>query len=193
MHITRLHKILVLVIALATPWQYLYAENIGWKDSLNVLPPYCKDRAKSGSAGQKAPARYAALGGVWIHMHHYCAGIYAEYMANSTPENREKNIWLTDVITQMQYVGNHCSTRCVLYPELHTRWGWALGEIDQVGEAVKHYQLPIKSKPRYALAYARLSDLYLKLNQHDEARKILEQGRKVNPKSKMLQRKLNDL
>ena len=90
----------------------------------------------------------------------------------------------------MKYVGNHCDKGCVLYPELHTRMGWAYGEQGQITEAIEHFILAIKAKPDYALAYARLSDLYIKYKQRDEAKKILEAGLKAKPGSRSLKRRL---
>jgi tetratricopeptide (TPR) repeat protein len=68
-----------------------------------------------------------------------------------------------------------------------------LSELGQVGEAVQHYQLAIKAKRNYTPAYARLSELYLKSNQVDEARKILESGLKAKPNSSALKRRLKKL
>ena len=93
----------------------------------------------------------------------------------------------------MAYVSRHCSTNCALYPELHTRWGWALGESGQHGEAIGHFQKAIKAKPKYVPAYAKLADVYVDIKQPEEARKILEQGLKAKPGSRMLQRRLKEL
>jgi tetratricopeptide (TPR) repeat protein len=93
----------------------------------------------------------------------------------------------------MKYVSGACNTGCVIYPELHTRWGWALGEQGQTAEAIRHYQLAIKAKPNYALAYARLSELYIEIDQPEEARKILESGLKASPNSRSLKRRLEKL
>jgi tetratricopeptide (TPR) repeat protein len=68
-----------------------------------------------------------------------------------------------------------------------------LGEQGQLGDAIQHYQLAIKAKPKYALAYAQLSDLYVKNKQLDEARKVLESGLKAKPGSHMLQKRLQKL
>jgi tetratricopeptide (TPR) repeat protein len=93
----------------------------------------------------------------------------------------------------MSYVSSACNTRHVLYPELHTRWGWALSELGQTAEAVQHYQLALKAKRNYTLAYIRLSELYLKANQPDEARKILESGLQAKPNSNALKKRLKKL
>jgi tetratricopeptide (TPR) repeat protein len=161
-----------------------------WRQNTTFLPQYCKDRARGMSAFEKWRGTF---GDAFQHIHHYCTGIYAENMAKSTVGSQGRDNWLGEVIHQMNYVSSHCRSGCVIYPELHTRWGWALGESGQVGEAIKHYQLAIQAKPNYTPAYAKLSDLYLSIDQQDQARSILEQGLQAVPKSSMLKRRLNNL
>jgi tetratricopeptide (TPR) repeat protein len=100
---------------------------------------------------------------------------------------------LRAAIGEMAYVARHCSVNCSLYPELQSRWGWALAADGQPSEAISHFQLAIRAKPKYIPAYAKLSDLYLDIGQPDEARKVLDEGLKVKPGSKMLQRRLKKL
>ncbi len=130
---------------------------------------------------------------MYIHIHHYCSGIYAEYKVKTTLDQRARKRWLRLLISQMQYVSNRCQAGCILYPELHTRWGWALSEQGQPVEAINHYQLAIRAKPTYTTAYARLAALHVKLNQPDEARRVLEAGLKANPGSRGLQQRLGKL
>ena len=86
-----------------------------------------------------------------------------------------------------------CNTECAIYPDLHTRWGWALGEQGRTAEAIGHYQLVFKAKPNFALAYARLSELYIEIDQPEDAREILESGLKASPNSRSLKRRLEKL
>jgi len=168
------------------------AKEDGWQQHLNQLPAYCAERAKPGGVNRKS--KYPALRSVWIHMHHYCKGIYAEMKAKGMPNGRQRNNFLGVLNTQMAYVGRNCKrNNCVLYPELHTRWGWGLSESGQPGEAVKHYQAAIKARPNYTMAYAQLSDLYLKMDQPKEARRVLESGLKISPKSRRLQKRWKKL
>ena len=185
-------RTILIIIGLLSPWHNLAAEGGGWRQDTQLLPQYCKDRAKGKNSSEWAKWR-KTFGNVSIHMHHYCSGIYAEKKAKSTINQQERNRWLEGVIGEMQYVGRHCNTRCVIYPELHTRQGWALGESGQVSEAIGQFQLAIKAKPKYTLAYARWSDLYVKIKQPGEARKVLEAGLKAKPESRMLQRRLEKL
>lgn len=185
--------ILLFVIGMSAPWHSLLAAaSPGWRQNTQLLPPYCKDRAK-GLQSAEFKRWYGRLGDVSIHMHHYCSGIYAEQKAKSTVDRAQRQRWLRTVLDEMQYVSNHCAARCPLYPELHTRWGWALGANGQPAEAIKHLQLVIQAKPKYVPAYARLSDLYVEIKQPDEARRVLKQGLDVKPGSRMLKKRLQGL
>ena len=163
-----------------------------WRSDTNLLPQYCKDRVKGLSSPEFLRWR-GTLGTVFEHAHHYCSGIYSEQKAKSTIDAKTKKLYLRGVAGEMAYVSKHCSTNCALYPELHTRWGWALGESGQHGEAISHFQKAIKVKPKYVPAYAKLADVYVDIKQPEEARKILEQGLKAKPGSRMLKRRLKEL
>ena len=182
---------LFLVFGISIFWHNLaVAEE--WRQDTRLLPQYCKDRVKGISSPEFAKWR-GTLGEAFIHTHHYCGGIYAEQKARITADQRERKRWLRSVKSEMQYVSRHCSAKCAFYPELHSRWGWALAEDKQLSEAIGHFQLAIQAKPEYTTPYARLSDVYLKLNQPDKARKVLEAGLKGKPGSRMLQRRLDKL
>ena len=170
---------------------YAVAEG-AWRQDTKLLPQYCKDRAKGFQSAEFAKWR-GTLGEAYVHVHHYCDGIYAENKARITIDQKERKRWLRTVKGQMAYVSRHCSAKCVLFPELHTRWGWALAEDGQLSEAIKHFQMAIRAKPTYTSAYAKLSDLYLETDQLYEARRILEQGLKAKPGSRSLQRRLREL
>lgn len=184
-----MRPIMFFIVLLAIAWQNTTAAGQdGWHKGIHLLPQYCKDRATGGFERWRS-----TFGDAYIHMHHYCSGIYAEQMAKSTINKQERASWLGRVVSQMQYVSASCNSRCVIYPELQTRWGWALGEQGQTAEAIQHYQLAIRAKKSYAPAYARWSELYLDIKQPEEARKVLELGLKASPNSKMLNRRLNEL
>jgi len=187
-----MRAILLIMVGLSIPWHNLAAASVEWKQNTQLLPQYCKDRAKGFQSSEFSKWR-RTFGEAYINMHHYCDGVYAEHKARGSLDQLKRDRWLGIVVHEMRYVSNSCQTRCVLYPELHTRWGWALGEQGQLADAVQHYQLAIKAKPKYMLAYAQLSDLYVKLNQPNEALKVLESGLEAKPGSRMLQRRLQKL
>ena len=162
-----------------------------WRRDTAMLPQYCKDRAANKELFIQKWGK--TFGDATAHIHHYCGGVYAEQKARSTLNSGGRQGYLDTVIHQMGYVSGHCPSGCVLYPELHSRWGWALGEKGQVGEAIDHYKLALRKNPKYTIAYAQLSELYVKIELPDEARNILESGLKVKPNSRMLQRRLDKL
>jgi tetratricopeptide (TPR) repeat protein len=183
--------ILFLVFGCSILWHNLsVAEE--WRQDTRLLPQYCKDRANGINRAEFTKWR-GTLGGVFEHIHHYCSGIYAEQKAKSVVGQQEKKRWLRSVAGEMQYVSKHCSTRCALYPELHTRWGWALAAGGETSDSIRHFQLAIRAKPKYVPAYAKLSDLYVDIKQPDEARRVLNEGLKAKPGSRMLQRRLQKL
>lgn len=183
---------LTLIFTIALLNSSVAGEESSWAANTHLLPQYCKDRAKGGQSREYKKWR-STLGETFIHMHHYCDGVFAEIKARTAQNENERKNWLGRVAHQMRYVSGSCKTGHVLYPDLHTRWGWALGEQGQIAEAIRHYQLAIKAKRDYTPAYAKLSDLYLEHNQPDDARKILESGLKANPKSRSLNRRLKEL
>ena len=188
-----IRTILIFILVLTVAWQNSLADvTESWRKNTQLSPQYCKDRAKGVQSPEFSKWRNT-FGDAYIHMHHYCAGIHAEQKAKNILNKGEQDYWLGRVVHQMKYVSGSVNTGHVLYPDLHTRWGWALSEQGQIAEAMQHYQLAIKAKRNYTLAYARLSELYLKANQPDEARKILESGLKASPNSKMLKRRLEKL
>ena len=179
---------LFLVIGISLFWHNL-ATAEEWRQNTRLLPQYCKNYAKGINSAEFAKWR-GTLGTAFEHTHHYCSGIYAEQKARITSGQQKRKRWLQRVKGQMAYVSRHCSAKCALYPELHSRWGWALAEDGQPSEAIRHFQLAIRAKPAYTTAYARLSDVYLELNQPEKARKALEQGLKAKPGSRKLKRRL---
>jgi tetratricopeptide (TPR) repeat protein len=182
----------VLLLALAVAWQNDSAASSDWKKNTSLMPQYCKDLAKGNNSPEWTKWR-STFGESTIHMNHYCKGVFAEDRAKSIMDKNKRDYWLGILVHQMRYVSSSCKKKCVLYPDLHTRLGWALGEQGLTAEAIEHYQLAFKAKPDYALAYARLSELYLGIGQPEDARKILESGLKASPNSRALKRRLEKL
>lgn len=159
-----------------------------WKQATQFLPPYCKDRAKGINSTEFSRWK-RTLGDAYIHAHHYCNGVYAEQMARGTTNQAERRQWVSTVLGEMAYVSRHCGPRCPLYPEMHSRWAWALSANGQPVEAIEHYQMVIKARPRYAPTYVKMSEIYIDLKQPDAARKVLDQGLKLKPDSELLQKR----
>jgi tetratricopeptide (TPR) repeat protein len=176
--------ILLLVIGLSMPWHIAAAGSDNWRENLFILPPFCKERAK-GITHPRAQS-----------LHHYCGALLFEARARTAGNQDERIRLLQRAASGMSsWAGKNCTSysQCIFYPDVHTRLARAFSELGQIAEAVKQYQLAIQGKRDYTLAYAGLSDLYVKLNQPDEARNVLEVGLKARPGSKMLQRRIQKL
>ena len=182
----------IVAVCILVAWHSMAAASEEWRQNTQLLPQYCKDRAKGVGSAEFKKWR-GTFGEAFPHIHHYCDGIYAEQKAKGTLDQRQRKRWLATVLHEMQYVGRHCQSRCVLYPELHSRWGWALRQTGQPAEAIKHFQLAIRAKPKYTPAYAKLSDLYVELEQSEDARRVLRDGLEIKPDSRMLNRRLEKL
>ena len=192
MHKKLTMALFALALILSSEWQAAHAEGEAWRQHTETLPSYCAYRLTPAGKENKSN-RYPALRSVWIHIHHYCAGIYAENQAKMSLDDRKKRQYLEQVIYQMNYVGKHCTPQCILYPELHTRLGWALKEMGKLVEATEQFHMAIKAKPDYAKAYAQLADLYADNHRVEDARRVLQKGLKVIPNSRSLKRRLDRL
>ena len=75
--------IIVGIIGLYVPWHNLPAakeKGEVWRRDTGLLPQYCKDRAKGTQSPEWTRWR-GTFGEAYIHMHHYCMGLYAEQQA----------------------------------------------------------------------------------------------------------------
>jgi len=118
-----------------------------WRRHAALLPQYCVDRLDKNGAWKNWRDYF---GNVYIRMHHYCNGLYAEIRAKQTQDKRKRNFWLNQVIGEMRYVSQNCDPTCVVYAELHQRWAWALRQQGKSSEAMAQMQLMMKAQPRQA-------------------------------------------
>jgi len=65
-------------------------------------------------------------------------------------------------------------------------------EIGDNETAVDYFNMSIKKNKKYIPAYSNLADLYVKLEQYDEAERVLRNGLKYK-KSKALKKRLKKL
>lgn len=116
------------------------AEDTQWRQGENskVLPQYCQDRLDKTGRWTRWKDYF---GPAYIHMHHYCGGIYAEFKAQMTMDKKKRANWVREIIVQMNYVSPYCDPSCPVYADLHRRWAWALAEQGRHDEAAKHMQL----------------------------------------------------
>jgi tetratricopeptide (TPR) repeat protein len=167
---------------------------------IHMLPVYCKytqdfrERLPGGNNRAEIERWTTLMGPMFNHMHHYCYGLMngnrAAFLTN-TREDRTFN--LNKSINEFDYVIERAPPDFALLPEILTRKGESLIQLDRAGEAILEFQRAIKIKADYALAYAAVSDFYKRTGQLAKAREWLERGLSAAPNAKALTRRLAEL
>jgi len=156
------------------------------------LPPYCKARMQ-----QQKSANYQLwakrLGGDFIHVHHYCAGLHMLNKSWSTTNSKTREGILRGATGEISYTQKHSSPKFILQPEMSFKKGSILMLLNDLVAAHKEFRKGIQLNPKYSRNYSALSDLYKKQGNIEESRYILEQGLTHSPKSKALKRRLKKL
>ena len=157
-------------------------------DEARLLPPICN------AAGKQ---QLAVLG---PHKLHFCQGFKYVIRANaSMGDRRQERENLTTALGEFGYVLSHTKRDNIngrynnVLAMTSIEKGKVYYRLGQAIEAMQMYHQAIKYNPKLAKSYAGLSDIYLDLDQVDEARKVLETGLKQVPKSKSLKRRVEKL
>lgn len=174
--------------AAVEPWEPSVAE-------LRLLPPYCK--VKMGKRKTKAEiTHWTQLLGedVYIHIHHYCAGLNFLNRANKTFSDKQKKAFnLKRATTNIQYMLNHAPANNILRPDFHLSMGRVYLAKGENAKVVTELTTAIRTKPDYIKPYLELIDYYMKVNQVDRAKQILADGLGQKPGSKALKRRQKKL
>jgi tetratricopeptide (TPR) repeat protein len=164
---------------------------------VNMLPVYCKytqvfrERVPGGNNRAEIERWTTSMGSTFNHMHHYCWGLMASNRAaffSNTREDRMRN--LNGTLGEFDYVIQRAPPEFSLLPEILTRKGESLIQLDRAGEGMLELQRAIKIKADYAPAYAAMSDYYKETGQLAKARESLEKGLSAAPNAKALMRRL---
>jgi tetratricopeptide (TPR) repeat protein len=163
----------------------------------SLLPPFCWARA-NGDPGRVWEKRFNAHGGGFLHVHHYCAALHTLRLANNilgndTHSKMEKSGAYGAVISNIEYMENNVDPSSTLFPHMYTTKAEALFALDRPGEAAAYLTKAIQKNKKFTKAYDLLADYYIKTGNKKSANEILQEGLKYSPKSKKLQKKLNDL
>ena len=181
----------LLTIFISTHSQYLTAYPKTDSD-FALLPPYCK--ARSGRTNKADAENWKRrIGQGWVHIHHYCAGLDYINKANVAYDSENRIDLLNKALHGFSYMQDRTGSKFILQPEISTQKGRVYLRLNQDGAALQEFHNAIKLNPKYVPAYSELGDYYRDKNKPEEARKILEQGLKHNPKSKALKRRLDKL
>ena len=165
-----------------------------------LVPHYCvytllfRDSVPGGNKLEMFNAWKARVGDSFIHMHHYCAGLIKANRALLLVRDRmARQFYLTDAITEYDYVITKVPETYAFLPEMLVKKGEALMHLDRGPAAVYQFERAIEVKPDYWPPYARLSDYYQKNGDIAKARETLEAGLTQVPDAAALRRRLAEL
>jgi len=157
-----------------------------------ALPKYCYARMR-GSEAEKQVWKSRFGHGSYIHLHHYCHGLDNLNKANRSADRKVRELMLTKAIKQFNYIGKHAPQSFVLMPENYYNRGKAMKRLKDISGALESFYKSIQLNKRYTRSYAAISDIYADSGNKADALKIIQQGLKVVPKSKALNRRLKEL
>ncbi|XSG86402.1 MAG: tetratricopeptide repeat protein [Methylohalobius sp. ZOD2] len=166
-------------------------------DEVRLLPPYCKSLTPKHftPAAQKllAGARKPPSG--FSNIHHFCHGLKYLIRARRTfGDEGRKDYRLKQAIGEFDYVIGAKRPGSKMYQAyVRVNRAKAYEMKDDLGASLRDLADAIRMAPKFPYSYARMSDLYLKMGNHEDARKVLHQGLKSAPKSKMLRRRWQKL
>lgn len=156
-----------------------------------TLPPYCAARFEEGSP---AFATWrASMGGDFIHVHHYCAGLNFLNRSYGISSAKDRQGTLGGALRQFDYMLTHVQPGFSLRPEILLHRGITLSLLKRPGEAVANLQQAIDMNPGLARAYQALADLHLKLKDRAKALEVVTAGLRHNPGTTSLQRRYTEL
>jgi hypothetical protein len=170
-----------------------------------MLPRYCKHaqifrhRVPGGDNPIEIERWYTVMGGTlntgpFHHMQHYCWGLMKTNRALILASNRQdRQFYLTDSLSEFDYVIQRVSPDFVLLPEIHTKKGENLLHLGRTLQGIGELQRAIELKPDYWPPYAAASDYFKKSKDIAKAREWLEKGVLASPDSKALQQRLAEL
>ncbi len=165
-----------------------------------LLPNYCRytqlfrDHLPGGGDQSLVKSWYAELGPTFHHLHHYCLGLMKTNRAVLLARDPSvRSFYLNDAITEFDYVITRAEPGFVLLPEMLTKKGENLIQLDKGPMAVYEFERAIDAKKDYWPPYADLSDYYKGVGNFSKAREVLHAGLAQAPNSQALRRRLTEM
>lgn len=145
-------------------------------------PEYCKVRYASTPVGAgrgnytKADARKwsETLGGTYLHIHHYCAGLISIQRAQRYADADQSRRWYNESLGAIAYTYRGSEPDFPLFSQMSAYYGKALYETGQTAEAQEILQTGIKTQPEAPESYIMLAEIARKEGDREAARKVLE-------------------
>lgn len=156
-----------------------------------TLPPYCAARFDSASAGFKTWRD--TMGGDFMHIHHYCAGLNFLNRAYGMAPGKNREGTLGGAVRNFDYVLTHVQPGFYLRPEVLMHRGMALSLANKPGEAMGNLNQAIAMNAKLPRAYLTLADMHVKQKSRAKALEIVTEGLRHNPEVRSLQKRYAEL
>ena len=165
-----------------------------------LLPPYCKytiyfrDKVPGGANAAERQRWVEVLGPTFEALHHYCFAMMKTNRAILLARDaRVKQFYLTDSISEFDYVIERSSEDFVLLPEILTKKGENLFRLNRAPVALLVLERAAELRPDYWPPFAHLSDHFKSLGDVAMAREWVERGLVGSPDAVALSRRLKEL
>lgn len=156
-----------------------------------ALPAYCGARFNEGSEAFKTWR--STMGGDFIHIHHYCAGLNFLNRSYGMSSTKARQGALGGAVREFDYVLTHASPDFHLRAEILMNRGVALSLLKKPGEAIANLNQAIEKNPELPRAWMTLADLYDAQKQRAKALETVTEGLRHNPGTRSLQRRYTEL
>ena len=162
------------------------------ESDFTMLPPYCKARILSGNKSPEYNRWLQRLGrDTFVHVHHYCAGLFTMGVANRDYEKR--GYLLNRALGEFAYMEQHAPKQSQLMPEIFMKKGKVMLLLGRDPEALSAFNTSLLLNKRYSPSYMAIADYYILRKQYEEAMDITKKGLIAVPKSKGLKRRQNKI
>ncbi len=192
--LAKLVFIVIVMLPVFSP-KYALAGMVVTDADLRVLPEYCAVRTRLGTdkTNPKVSHWQNIMGPTYVHLHHYCRALKYFHCAKREVNKKEKNACLKKALGQFDYIISALVKGFPLEAEAHLLKGDTLHLLKRSGEAISEYNRVISIKPDYMKAYRSKAKVLISLGQTPQAIAAIEEGLKVNPRSKSLRRLLRKI
>lgn len=171
------------------------------ESEIALLPRYCIDTEYfeggpkySNRMSPRAPYWVSIMGEGFWWMHHYCSGlIFFNRAQSSRLRGEHKRYAYIDARLEFAFTINKLEKNFLLLPEIYTKLGEAESRLSNISAASIAFSTARDIKPDYWPAYSKWADILIINNQKVEAKRIVAEGLKHSPNSKVLREQYRTL
>lgn len=179
----------------------------GEKKGMSV-PSYCKAKFPSSFpeiTKQQEAAAKQYLGGSFLHVHHFCLGLV--HIWNMETEGKVPNTFIANqTLKEITYFSSRTPQDHPIMRDVHRAYAKAYRYLGDDTKSREHYDMALKvtGSPRTSTTppavggsisasadrYVQMADKMIQLGLPGEAAELLELARQLEPKSRLIQHKL---